>query len=150
MRPGPWSPDGARLAYVAYQGDQSVWVVDRDGKNLVKLVDGYGDIYELAWSPDGRTVAFTATPAKGTSGATGLYLADLTGSGAKAVAEPVLWSIAWTPSAKSESTSGGESTAQQLAYADPTKHAITFMSRNGKSSRAVSAPIRQISQIWIG
>ncbi len=47
-----WSPDSMRIAFYAdsEQGYREVWVVDKDGSNLVNLTDGLGGDYP-AWQP---------------------------------------------------------------------------------------------------
>ena len=58
-----WSPDGSRLAFLAYglegegAGRQSVWVVGVDGSEAVQLDDVLWD-YPPVWSPDGTYLAY--------------------------------------------------------------------------------------------
>lgn len=61
-----WSPDGSYIAYVVLGpqtrsgGPQDLWVMDADGKNQrdLGLCPGVDRCGKLAWSPDGRRVAF--------------------------------------------------------------------------------------------
>ncbi|MBI3848661.1 MAG: PD40 domain-containing protein [Planctomycetes bacterium] len=60
-----WSPDGKRVAYVSDQsGRDEVWVSDVDGKNAKKLSDADSEKGSLAWSPDSKALAFTASDHK--------------------------------------------------------------------------------------
>lgn len=70
-----WSPDGNHIAYVripAGGGPQEIWVMDSDGANQrdLGLCPGNAHCGKLAWSPNGRRVAY----AQGSN----LYVADLT------------------------------------------------------------------------
>ena len=70
-----WSPDGAHIAFVIVRPPdvtaQDLWVMDADGSNRrdLGLCPGVGRCGKLAWSPDGRRVAY----AQGTD----LWVADL-------------------------------------------------------------------------
>ncbi len=72
-----WSPDGNHIAYViagpqtGSDGPQDLWVMDADGTNQrdMGLCPGLDRCGKLAWSPDGRRVAY----AQGKD----VYVADL-------------------------------------------------------------------------
>ncbi|MCB0358917.1 MAG: PD40 domain-containing protein [Bdellovibrionales bacterium] len=59
-----WSPDGARIAYIAAGADGifSVWVMERDGKNKQQLTTGIHCAHP-AWAPDGSRIVFAANAA---------------------------------------------------------------------------------------
>jgi TolB protein len=67
-----WSPDGTRVAFGAWVlghggGDPSVWAVNADGTGLALLPLGAaGQLYlwSPAWSPAGRSVAFSCSAAR--------------------------------------------------------------------------------------
>ena len=80
-----WSPDGRRIAFWRHNG---IIVMDADGKNLHRVASGF----PAAWSPDSRSILFTAGANIGsvyTVGADGRGLRRMT-SGASASA--VAWS----------------------------------------------------------
>ena len=53
-----WSPDGRRIAFVS---DDSISVMDADGKNRRILVEVSGWICNSpTWSPDGQSIAFSS------------------------------------------------------------------------------------------
>ena len=75
---GLWSPDGQRIAFVGNFCDEAqdyVGVVNVDGSGLVKLTDIVDPLQVgHAWSPDGRTLAFSAPDEQGVLQ---IYLADV-------------------------------------------------------------------------
>jgi Tol biopolymer transport system component len=49
------SPDGTRMAYLAYDGSRlTVWMADANGHNAKQIAPGL----QPAWSPDGKELAF--------------------------------------------------------------------------------------------
>jgi TolB protein len=55
-----WSPTGAKIGFsVSTDGDHSdVYVMNRDGSDVVRLTDGAGDYASPIWSPTEDTIAF--------------------------------------------------------------------------------------------
>jgi Tol biopolymer transport system component len=77
---GVWSPDGERIAFVGNFCDEErnyVGVVKADGSDLVKLTDVDALQVGHAWSPDGRSLAFSAPD---DAGVPQIYLADVENS----------------------------------------------------------------------
>jgi Tol biopolymer transport system component len=70
-----WSPDGQRLAFAAADARQhgsdftmDLWVSDANGGHLVRVLDCQSPCIEAnfpAWSPDGRSLAFSTFDLKG-------------------------------------------------------------------------------------
>jgi eukaryotic-like serine/threonine-protein kinase len=58
-----FSPDGARIVYVAYTGQASfkAWISAVAGGAPTPLGDIEGAPYGMTWSPDGRWIAFTSS-----------------------------------------------------------------------------------------
>ena len=83
------SPDGAQIAYAAWQNDPdnpqkrlySLWVMQSNGQNQTMLLSEAGMIYEQPlWSPNGRSLVF-AQKVDQQSYSYDLYLLDLTSPG---------------------------------------------------------------------
>ena len=58
MRYPAWSPDGKKIAFAMWEGGEepSIYIVDRDGKNLDKIVQ---NAYKApTWSPDGKALLY--------------------------------------------------------------------------------------------
>ena len=62
-----WSPDGTKIVGMCYGEISGVCVMNRDGSNLVYLVqdatrkNAYGPSYHPSWSPDGQKIAYIST-----------------------------------------------------------------------------------------
>jgi len=64
-----WSPDGLRLAASAELGSIGfqVLLIDADGARVQRIKQPEGDNVHPAWSPDGRSIVFTAGRDNGTA-----------------------------------------------------------------------------------
>src|SRR5436309_180933 len=61
-----WSPDGSRLAFVAYRGDHSfIGVYTNDSTAITWLAPAFARDRSPRWSPDGRRIAFVRLPGVG-------------------------------------------------------------------------------------
>jgi len=75
-----WSPDGKWIAYISDQsGREDVWIADEDGKNAKKLSDSDTEKAALAWAPDSKSLAYTASDHK-------LYVVDIATGQARTLA----------------------------------------------------------------
>jgi Tol biopolymer transport system component len=72
---GSFSPDGGRLAFVSFaRGDNFLSIVNVESRAIDHIrVPGMEGIMNVAWSPDGRTIALSGQ----TSGVSDLFIYDL-------------------------------------------------------------------------
>jgi Tol biopolymer transport system component len=73
---GDWSPDGERFAFVVYNdGNNEITILRTANGDVIKKFrpGNVGAIYNVAWSPNGREIAFSGS--KG--GVSDIYLADV-------------------------------------------------------------------------
>jgi Tol biopolymer transport system component len=99
---GTWSPDGQRLAVATVRAGRPVLAVfNVENGDLVQqiVLDRPGEILQPAWSPDGRSVAFTAQ----FGGTTDLYLHDFGAGTTRRLTEDVFADLhsVWTPDGRS-------------------------------------------------
>jgi Tol biopolymer transport system component len=67
---------------IAYQGNGRIYLIGADGSGRRPLVSGASDL-GLAWSPDGRQLAFTAGKERESFGKTEIRIAAADGSGVR-------------------------------------------------------------------
>jgi Tol biopolymer transport system component len=57
-----WSPDGTKIAFVSErEGNEDIYVMDRDGANIQRLTDDAAPDTSPTWSADGTRIAFVST-----------------------------------------------------------------------------------------
>lgn len=73
-----WSPDGAKLAFAAYDGSiPEIHVMNADGSGATNVTNHPAFDYAPAWSPDGTKIAFVSDR----DGAWGIFVMDPDGGG---------------------------------------------------------------------
>lgn len=88
-----FSADGSRIAFVAYEetsggasaGPLGLWVMDADGAAPLRLTDLTSEVSDLAFSPDGRRIAFTDR--EGADGDENVFVVGADGSDRRRVTE---------------------------------------------------------------
>ncbi len=104
-----WSPDGKRIAFLsAENGQRHVFTIDVDGSNRRRLTPhdqdekiNYRRFYgSLAWSPDGRKIAFASARGDGRHWAQDetIHIMDADGSNHKRLAKGTY--VIWSPDGK--------------------------------------------------
>ncbi len=70
-----WSPNARKLVYRSGRDNkQGIWISNRDDSGAVRITDGGSDSFP-AWSPDGRTIAFS----RDVGGNVDIYLVGVNG-----------------------------------------------------------------------
>jgi Tol biopolymer transport system component len=104
-----WSPDGTRIAFRLFNDVPGIYLMDRDGSDLRRLVDlprdrnsGMAFSAALDWSPDGTRIAYTYPYGASGGVASHLYVVDTDdGRVANLMADdPARWvtrTVAWSP-----------------------------------------------------
>ena len=73
-----WSPDGSRIAFAsARTGQRQLYIMDRDGSEVIQVTDLPDMGGRSTWSPNGRQLAFYA----GAEGDRNIYVINIDGTG---------------------------------------------------------------------
>jgi Tol biopolymer transport system component len=76
------SPDGRKIAFSrGREGSSDIFVMNREGSDVVNLTHHAGDDFDPMWSPDGRRIAFTSHR----TGDNETYVMNADGSGVQRV-----------------------------------------------------------------
>jgi Tol biopolymer transport system component len=136
---GAWSPDGRRLLYIANQESDraAVWIINEDGIGARRLLASRkigGDIYDAAWSPDGRWIAIEACrcPAGASALHPHLYIVHPDGGGLHLLASDAnrfAWSPEGTRLVYAEPGSGDPPASEGIWVADVVNGRRTLLTR---------------------
>lgn len=109
------SPNGKLIAFVRagrYGDNAALWVMRTDGRDQRRLVAlqqrEYGRVPELTWSPDSRTIAYTAFVS---GGIPVLFTVAADGSAPRQLTDVYTDGPAWSPSGNEIAFAGGSDTS---------------------------------------
>ena len=119
---GTWSPDSKYFAFAVYaDGDNSIVIVESDNGNVWREIKpiANGAINNPAWSPDGRSIAFSGT----VGGLSDLYVYDLEDASVRQLTNDKYADFQpdWSPDGRTivfASDRGPETSFEQLAYSE--------------------------------
>lgn len=120
-----WAPDGRKLAFSTPAHGNVVWVMDADGSDLARLSTRGGQVESPTWSPDGRTIAYTALRDQNRD----IWLMNADGSNQRRLARTPLWEyeVDWSP------------TGNRIAFTDIDESNVFVMNMNGSNRRKLTS-----------
>ena len=118
---GAWSPDSKSLAFITFaKGDNFLSIIDVDTKHTEHIhVPGLEAINNVAWAPDGRTIALSGQ----TTGVSDLFLYDVASKQVRRLTSDKFADLqpAWSPDGRTivfVTDRGAESVLEQLRFSD--------------------------------
>jgi dipeptidyl aminopeptidase/acylaminoacyl peptidase len=174
-----WSPDGTRIAFMANRGgreeaivssmneDYDVWIVPASGGEPKKLTRNHGPDLDPVWSPDGRSIAYTAVGYQGSHGDVfRLHTVDVATGESRALTgppafdysvnlEPGHWAgnrILFTAGVRSTthvfSMEGGANTPRAVTSGDRVVSALSASADGRRTAFTLSDPVNP-SEVWV-
>jgi Tol biopolymer transport system component len=93
-----YSPDGTRILFVSFaDGPGNIFVLDAEGRRIVRLTQHALSDDGAIWSPDGARIAYSASDRS--TGISEIYLMNAEGSGGRQLTHDKAFAIhpAWSP-----------------------------------------------------
>ena len=141
-----WSPNGKWIAFISErEGAMDIYRMDADGANMKRLTNR-GGCKRPAWSPDSRSIAFSASKKEGEIGSD-IYIMSAEGKGLRRLTDTSSGVCTWAPDGK------------KIAFIPVGRTALFSIDINGKNMRQltrlykgftiITSPIWSPSEKWI-
>ncbi len=94
-----WAPDSARIAFSSgNEIETNVFISSLDGRSVRRLTDSPTLNIRPAWSPDGKHIAYLATPSPSPGQQdTGVFVIDPDGSNRRRISDIMCYEVIWSP-----------------------------------------------------
>lgn len=129
-----FSPDGRQIVFANRAGDgpTAIWMVNRDGSDPHLFYAGPETIVAVAWSPDGKTIAY-AMQAQ-TKNEYEIFVMNVDGSGQRQLTSGlsgITGSVSWSPDSGALLISAGPINGRDVYRIDVASAAITQLTNGG-------------------
>lgn len=134
-----WSPDRRKIAYSANpRGNYDIFVMDRDGSNIMPVTTSDKDEMEHAWFPDGEKIAFTIGERSGIRRKFSLWMIDLKSKRVSRILSEFKGSSAlpnFSPTSSLVGFTGKRTIGWDVFVYDRKTKALTALTEGGKACR---------------
>lgn len=138
-----FSPDGRQIVFANRNSDDptSIWIVNRDGSDPHLFYAGSGPIVAVAWSPDGRTIAYAMQV--DLPNQYEVFLINLDGSGQRRLTNGLSGiggSLSWSPDGASLLISAGPVGGREIYRLDVVSGAPSVLTQGGNNAAPAYSP----------
>ncbi len=138
-----FSPDGAQVIFANQAGDTppAIWMVNLNGSDPHLFYAGPGAIVAVAWSPDGRTIAYAMEA--DLSSQYQIFLMDVDGTNQRQLTngmEGIGGSLSWSPDSQSLLIYAGPVGGRDIFRIDAATGALTQLTDGGNNASPCYSP----------
>jgi TolB protein len=131
-----FSPEGGQIVFANRTGDgpTAIWMVNRDGSDPHLFYAGRESIVAVAWSPDGKTIAYAMQGQ--VKNEYEIYVMNVDGSGQRQLTSGlsgITGSVSWSPDGSALLISAGPVNGRDIYRIDLASDAITQLTNGGNN-----------------
>ncbi len=138
-----FSPDGKQIVFTNQVGETpaAIWMVNTDGSDPHLFYAGSGNIVAVAWSPDGRTIAYAMETEL--AGQYQVYLMDVNGTNQRQLTagmQGVGGSLSWSPNSQSLLIYAGPVGGRDIFRIDVATGVVAQLTNGGNNASPCYSP----------